>query len=187
MKRILLMGCGGTGSWLALFIAFGRRNSVFHADVTLADPDIVEPKNLLYSNFLPEDVGKNKAEVLAKRYYFRAVKKEIKRVEELESFDLVITATDNGYSRVMVHKSGKPWIDLRCKGRAYAAFAGKGETDEARISREDIKVKGDSCQYTADLISKNVQYGNIIAASIGWQMVMNWMRKEKINRVVGFV
>ena len=118
------MGCGGIGSWLVLFMAHGRRNSLFHADVTLADPDVVEPKNILYSNFLPEDIGKNKAEVLAERYCFKSIRREITKPSQLKPFVLVITATDNGYSRVMVHKSGKPWIDLRCKGRAYAVFTG---------------------------------------------------------------
>ncbi|MCD6590388.1 MAG: hypothetical protein J7K72_00255 [Candidatus Aenigmarchaeota archaeon] len=35
----------------------------------------------------------------------------------------------------------------------------------------------DSCQYKGDVEEGRIQYGNIMAASIGWQMLINWMRK----------
>lgn len=46
--RIMLVGCGGTGSTLALFLAglaFHARQKGIQIDLTLVDPDVVEMKN----------------------------------------------------------------------------------------------------------------------------------------------
>jgi hypothetical protein len=189
MKKILLIGCGGIGSWLAHFIAFGRRNSLIHADITLADPDTVEPKNLLYSNFMPEDVGKSKAMTLSERYNLTAIQNAISGQEQLKPFSLVVIATDNGKSRSMVYGSGKPWIDLRCKGNAYAAFSGFGLPEEKKKMAKTIdpERQSDSCQYRADAIRNKAQFGNIIAASVGWQMILNWSRGQRSNKTIGII
>ena len=62
---IVLVGCGGTGGFLAEAICrllIGKAAHVF-----LVDPDRVEPHNLLRQAFDPGDVGRFKAEVLAER------------------------------------------------------------------------------------------------------------------------
>lgn len=64
-STIVLVGCGGTGSFLAesicrLFI--GRSSRLF-----LVDPDRVEPHNVARQAFDRRDVGRFKAEVLAER------------------------------------------------------------------------------------------------------------------------
>jgi hypothetical protein len=189
MKKILLMGCGGIGSWLVRFMEFGRRNSIINARIVLADSDKVEPKNLMYSNFRIEDVGKNKATVLSKRYKFKALPKRIESIRQIRPFDLIIIATDNGYSRGMIYSSGKPWIDLRCKGRGYAIFSGSGKLREKSrmLKTIDRRRFADSCQYETDLRSGRVQFGNLVAASIGWQMLLNWLRKERVKNVIGMV
>lgn len=122
MKRILLIGCGGIGSWLCHFLAFGRRNSLFQAEIAPADPDKAEEKNLLYSNFGPEDAGKNKAISLASRYNFKAIPKEIRSKMELKPFNLILIATDDAKSRKMVYESGKDWVDMRCGGGPMGGF-----------------------------------------------------------------
>ena len=68
---VILVGCGGTGSWLAPAIVrivnmiqqHGQKSSVL-----FVDPDTVEEKNVYRQNFCFAEVGKNKAEVLAERY-----------------------------------------------------------------------------------------------------------------------
>lgn len=185
MEKILVIGCGGIGSWLAHFLYFGRRNSLFYSDITLADDDIVEPKNLLYANFLPEDIGKNKAEALAKRYFFKVIKHRINSEYMIKKFDLIIIATDNGKSRKMVYNSGKMWIDLRSKGGAYAVFSSKGDKISKMLKTIDTKVKRDSCQYEIDIKTRKIEAGNIIAASIGYQMILKLMRGDKTNNIIG--
>ncbi|MFC5402379.1 ThiF family adenylyltransferase [Cohnella soli] len=66
---IVMIGCGGNGGYAVQRItkmlhAFGNVGSF----LMLADPDTVEEKNLLRQPFIQSDIGKKKADVLAKRY-----------------------------------------------------------------------------------------------------------------------
>lgn len=77
-RSIVVIGCGGTGSWfvpkLIKIIADALRREKFSdmADrsfrIVLVDGDEVSAKNLIRQNFHHLDVGKNKAAVLATRY-----------------------------------------------------------------------------------------------------------------------
>jgi PRTRC genetic system ThiF family protein len=70
--RLILIGCGGTGSWLAPAVARVARllNEKFAKDVLLGfvDPDEVEAKNIYRQNFCRAEVECNKAIALATRY-----------------------------------------------------------------------------------------------------------------------
>jgi len=66
--KIIILGAGGTGGYvipqlyrLALFANRPVR-------VIVCDGDTVEHKNLLRQNFIEQDIGQNKAKVLAERY-----------------------------------------------------------------------------------------------------------------------
>ena len=69
---IHLIGCGGTGSWLAPHLARITKllQEVHHINVRLAfwDFDTVEEKNTFRQNFCDAEIGANKAETLARRY-----------------------------------------------------------------------------------------------------------------------
>lgn len=69
---LVLVGCGGTGSWLAPHVARIARllrdqRPRFEVRVTFVDPDQVEPKNTIRQNFSPAECGRNKAVALAVR------------------------------------------------------------------------------------------------------------------------
>lgn len=69
--EILLVGCGGTGSWLAPHIArlvWLLRQDGKSAVCTFIDPDRVEAANLVRQQFCPAEVGAPKAAALALRY-----------------------------------------------------------------------------------------------------------------------
>jgi len=69
--EIILVGCGGTGSWLIphLFrlVKLYQKKGINTA-LTLFDPDFVEERNCDRQNFAPAEIGKNKAETIALRY-----------------------------------------------------------------------------------------------------------------------
>ncbi len=69
---IHLIGCGGTGSWLAPHLARIAKllEEVHHLNVRLVfwDPDTVEQKNIYRQNFCEAEIGVNKAGTLARRY-----------------------------------------------------------------------------------------------------------------------
>lgn len=182
------MGCGGIGSWLCYFLAHGIRNGVLSVEVVLADGDVVEPRNLLYSNFDALDVGRNKAVVLAERYAFKALPRFIEASEELRGFGLVVVATDDGRSRGLVFDSGVDYIDLRAKGRAYAVFARGARSREEMLVTVDLSRGRESCQHRDRFADRVVDYGNVIAAGIGYQVLLNRLREELVSREFrGFV
>jgi PRTRC genetic system ThiF family protein len=69
---LALVGCGGTGSWLAPVVARVARLLVEtqrkDVRVYFIDPDHVEAKNVYRQNFCDAEIGRNKADVLALRY-----------------------------------------------------------------------------------------------------------------------
>jgi PRTRC genetic system ThiF family protein len=68
---LYLIGCGGTGSWLAPAVARIARMASEKGQevrVTFIDPDTVEEKNCYRQNFSFVEIGRNKAETLAYRY-----------------------------------------------------------------------------------------------------------------------
>lgn len=70
--KLYLVGCGGTGSWLAPHLVrlarFLRETRQMQAHLTFVDPDRVEMKNVFRQNFGEAEVGGKKAELLALRY-----------------------------------------------------------------------------------------------------------------------
>jgi PRTRC genetic system ThiF family protein len=70
--NLVLAGCGGTGSFLALALArlawHCHEASLAELHLTFVDPDRVEIKNIGRQNFAPAEVGQFKAEALARRY-----------------------------------------------------------------------------------------------------------------------
>lgn len=74
-EHILIVGCGGIGSWFVpKFVKLlndAKRKGMLGPNfksVTLCDGDHVEESNLIRQNFCSRDIDKNKAEVLFKRY-----------------------------------------------------------------------------------------------------------------------
>lgn len=71
---IIVAGVGGTGGYvvrdLSRFLYSINKRAGLEYDIKMVcvDPDIVEEKNLLRQNFLPQDLGQNKAQVLASRH-----------------------------------------------------------------------------------------------------------------------
>lgn len=66
--RLVIVGVGGTGGYVlqqAARLIYGLSSK---PEIVLVDGDVVEEKNLLRQYFLPQDVGRHKASVLAERY-----------------------------------------------------------------------------------------------------------------------
>jgi PRTRC genetic system ThiF family protein len=69
--HLCLVGCGGSGSWLAPAVARTARQLREHGvavGVTFVDPDIVESANTFRQNFSEGEIGRSKAETLAMRF-----------------------------------------------------------------------------------------------------------------------
>lgn len=70
-RKVVVVGCGGNGGyvipWIARYISQSRLDEIRGMQMTLIDGDVIEPKNVSRQNFVPSDIGQNKAEIMADR------------------------------------------------------------------------------------------------------------------------
>lgn len=66
--KIVMLGAGGTGGYIAPYLYRLLHMLDRPARFVICDGDIVELKNLDRQNFVPADLGENKARILAERY-----------------------------------------------------------------------------------------------------------------------
>lgn len=133
---ITLVGCGGTGSFLAghlCRLAYdGKRHGVA-VNLTFVDPDRVEEKNVGRQDFTPAMIGLPKAETLAKLYARRfglAIEyhnepfkpAHLQRNYSEGRLRLVIGAVDNTAARADIAEAGE--LD---RGRLWWLDCGNGE------------------------------------------------------------
>lgn len=130
--KVVMLGAGGTGGHIAphlyrLLYALERP-----VRFIICDGDVVENKNLVRQNFIPADLGENKAKVLAERYstvfgmeteyvpsfveteeqlkelltpdYFQISLAEQHLSEQVEEMVILIGAVDNNKSRQLCHR-----------------------------------------------------------------------------------
>lgn len=123
VETVLIMGCGGTGGYVAAHLS--RLISVLNKrglgiKLFLADGDEVEDKNLVRQHFIPADINKNKAAVLAERYAsvfgmeISVVPRDLEKLEDFNFFgntrqrtdrsDLIIGCVDNNASRKLAYQ-----------------------------------------------------------------------------------
>lgn len=133
---LVLAGCGGTGSFLALHLArlayHARETRGLDVQVTLVDPDHVEPGNLGRQNFCPAELGRPKALALMARYnraFGLAWSAFVGRFDPEMAphrgcFNLVIGCVDNAAARVDLQRAvgrsgGSQWW-LDCGNHEHA-------------------------------------------------------------------
>ena len=66
--KIVMLGAGGTGGHIAPHLYRLLYSLDRPVRFIICDCDVVEKKNLVRQNFIPADLGENKAKVLAERY-----------------------------------------------------------------------------------------------------------------------
>jgi len=193
MNKILIIGCGGIGSFLVREIHECVMQEQIDAftQIDIADDDMVEINQLRYQNFEEKDIGKNKAEALAKRYHsVHSRDCRINKLVQLKGYDLIIICADNELTRSMVihycHDTDKEFIDLCATGRKIFALP-KQRTLQDSIKFVDIEDRKEySCQDKMDLERGLIQKGNKIVAVIGCQMLLNLLRGHN-NRPICLV
>jgi molybdopterin/thiamine biosynthesis adenylyltransferase len=115
--RLIIIGCGGVGSWLAPQISR-------LGELTLVDGDTLEPKNLDRQLFESKHIGMNKAEALAEKLGASAVPQYLTRGSfEFRRSDVILCCVDN-------HAARRAVLDA-CDRRGCITIIGANETTDA--------------------------------------------------------
>lgn len=182
MKKILVIGAGGVGSFLCENVFDCIQNGTIPdpIDVKVADSDIVETNQVMYQNFDVDDIGMNKAEVIGKRCGFEYINKRIDDYRQLRSYDLIILCVDNETIRELVvkhcHKMKIEFLDVRATGRKVFVMPKLKTMQENLKFIDSDDLNSYSCQDKEDLEKGLYQLGNKVSAMIGCQMVLNYLR-----------
>jgi hypothetical protein len=177
-RKILIIGAGGIGSFLIPTL-----DKVGLYDITVADPDIVETKNLPYQNFTKEEVGKNKALCMARRYSSlpNYIKYPILTAKQMQGFDLVICCVDNLSVRRTLYNTSIKWLDLRAQGRNAALVSHKADAKmyDTLLAGPDgsFSCQGDSW----DGSNKGVHFMQVAIAGLGAQWIQRYMNDEEVR------
>lgn len=104
--RIVQVGCGGTGSYIVPSICQYISTSPLKnkTEIILIDGDIIEQKNLVRQRFIAQDLGRNKAEVLAERYSsaFGVTVKSLSEYLDVEKHRELISGNNNYYPLIVI-------------------------------------------------------------------------------------
>lgn len=178
MRKILIIGTGGIGSFLVQFL-----DKVKMYDITVADPDTVENKNLTYQNFSKGHVGQNKASVMMDSYesvtHFSNF--PVLAEKQMQGYNLVICCVDNLSTRRTLYNTSVKWLDLRAQGRNAALVSHKADP-----KMYDMLLAGEegsfSCQGDSwDGKNTNVQMMQIAIAGIGAQWIQKYFNGEEVK------
>ena len=186
MRKVLIIGAGGIASHIiSLLRYYADRSQLNDMKLTIMDFDKVDAKNLKYSNFQQEDIGKHKAEVLGKRYNFGYAIAKLISPAQLIDYDLIVLAVDNSKTRDIVYKSDRFWIDCRSKGMGYSVFYKSQKTTNNVLN---LKRPAESCQYSKRLDEGFIDCGNVISATMGVAQILNYFRGTlSVSEIIGVI
>ena len=176
MRKILIIGAGGIGSFLIPIL-----DKVGLYRIHVADPDGVETKNLPYQNFKKGHVGQNKAQVMMDSYESVATfsKYPILTEKQMQGYDLVICCVDNIGVRRTLYNTSLKWLDLRAQGRNAALVSHKADP-----KMYDMLLAGDDKSYSCqgdswDGTNSNVHFMQVAIAGLGAQWIQRYFKEEQ--------
>ena len=93
-RKILIIGVGGIGSFLVPLL-----DKVGMYDISVADPDKVETKNLTHQNYTEEDVNvyKVSSDMNARYMLVKRVNFPSNRQMQMQGYDLVVCCVADNY------------------------------------------------------------------------------------------
>jgi hypothetical protein len=178
MRKILIIGAGGIGSFLIPVL-----DKVGLYNITVADPDIIEKKNIPYQNFSDEDVGEHKVQAMAHKYksIMAGIKYPILTEKQMTGYDLVICCVDNLGVRRTLYNTSLKWLDLRAQGRNAALVSHKADP-----KMYDMLLAGEegsfSCQGDSwDGSNTGVHFMQVAIAGLGAQWIQRYMNDEEVR------
>lgn len=177
MRKILIIGAGGIGSFLIPLLS-----KVGLYDIVLYDPDSVEKKNLTYQNYEEYHIGEPKVASMDARFNLKQVHPYPVLTEgQMKGYDLVVSCVDNLSTRRTMYRIDRPWLDLRAQGRNAALISSLADAKQY-----DTMLAGPegsfSCQGdTWDGSAKSVHFMQVVIAAMGAQWIQRWFNGEDVT------
>jgi len=182
-RNVMIIGVGGIGSYLAPLLKRVGTYSMF-----LADPDIVEEKNLLYQNFDKINVGEKKVNSLFMNGHVRNdYRIRTDACLRKDKMDLIVCCADNLDIRRLLYRQGfqddakVKWLDLRAQGRNGALIS---YLTDPKFS--DMFLQGPegsfSCQGEQEEITpESVHFTHVAVAGLAAQWIQRWFNGEEVK------
>ncbi len=180
--KVTVVGCGGIGSYLAHHIdRLIELKQISDMKFEFFDNDQVELKNILYQNFDSTDIDSSKTSALGLKYFNLTFIQQRLEKKDLKKSNLVVLCADNNLIRKQAWENWLenkiPFIDSRANGRAVGIFTSDTKNYESTLSSD---TKSSSCQNPFQLAKKEIEYGNVVIASILAQGILNYSRTKKL-------
>jgi hypothetical protein len=185
-RKILIIGVGGIGSYLTPLL---HKTGLY--DLHIADPDIVEEKNLYYQNFNTSHLGKKKVncivehDVLGLRHIY-----PILTDSQLEGgYDLIICCADNLDARRLVYRQGfgdnakTMWLDLRAQGRngALISCLADPKFSDTFLAGEEGSFSCQGASFNDTTQKQNLHFTHVAIAGIGAQWIQRFFNEEQVK------
>ena len=182
-KSLLIIGAGGIGTTVVDLLVPALERIQLGAKITLMDGDTVEASNLGHQNYSAADIGAFKVDALASKWskanglQVRSVAENLRDLEQLDGYDLVVICVDRPEPRRLVHALDVPWIDLRCSGDGWMVFT--SDSDPNLVAQMTPDHEPMSCQVEGALDAGNLEFGFSIAGTFGAQWILQQLRERR--------
>jgi PRTRC genetic system ThiF family protein len=118
--RVLVIGCGGSGSSIASGLPYLHQAMIVagHAGglhVTIMDGDVISPANCIRQPFCSSEIGLAKAIVMVSRLnlfwglHWTAMAENLTAKTDISNFDIVIGCVDTRAARQLIHERVAGW------------------------------------------------------------------------------
>lgn len=206
--RVVQIGCGGTGSLLVPHVARAIASiEERKIEYILIDGDKVEDKNIKRQNFIANDIGQFKSDVLAKRYSLAlgvnigSMPEYITRSNKIPStgcYSILVGCVDNNKTRKLIHDKFLSecfvWVDsgnellggqVFISGIIYNDRGPTGLTCDIMTDHPEMYKSTDKLP-TELSCAEHVNSGeqslgvNLTASTILFNVVNSFMRRQKV-------
>ena len=185
-KKILIIGVGGIGSYLAPVL---DKTGLY--DITIADPDVLESKNLLYQNyssakFLTSE-NKKKVEQLD-MVKANKIPYHILTQRQLLGYDLVVCCADNLAVRKLLYSQGFgkeakiKWLDLRAQARngALISYLTDKKFSETFLNGPDGSFSCQGEDFNKTKNASDLHFTHVVIAGYGAQWIQRWLNGDEV-------
>lgn len=195
-REILLVGCGGIGSWVALSLS-----RICH-DLIIFDGDVVDTTNVEGGQlFKRSDIGKNKVQAVLEICRELGCVNSVYTVDSMYKredggSDIVITGLDNMKSRREVfmewrqHVNSKTLaeekakcllIDGRMLGELCEVLCVQGDNEEQMNKYEKDYLFSDEEVEAEDCTTKSTTFVAMLIAGLITATLCNWLTNKKLG------